>query len=66
MATVGLPSMKWIVQLVICTVADIEELLNQVEALAGDVPVKTRCQVLRERMTGTSATFAVNCDAEGR
>jgi hypothetical protein len=59
--------MKYILQPAILTVADVEELLKEVAALDDDELVKqTRCQALRERMTGTSAMYAVNCDAEGR
>jgi hypothetical protein len=50
----------------ICTVADIEELLKEVAALDEHVPLKTRCQSLHERMTGTDAAYAVSCDAQGR
>jgi len=35
-------------------------------ALEEDVPIKTRCQVLREHMAGTSTMYTVSCDAEGR
>ncbi|KAJ4448194.1 hypothetical protein ANN_10207 [Periplaneta americana] len=45
---------------------DIEQLLEEVSALKDNTPMKTRCQTLRERMTGTNAVYAVNCDAEGR
>lgn len=50
----------------ICTVADIEELLKEVVALEEHMPMKSRCQSLRERMTGTNAVYAVSCDAQGR
>jgi hypothetical protein len=43
-----------------------EELLKEVAALEEDVPIKTRCQVLREHMAGTNTMYTVSCDAEGR
>lgn len=50
----------------IYTAADIEELLKEMVALDEHVPMKSRCQSLRERMTGTNAVYAVSCDAQGR
>jgi len=41
-------------------------MLKEVAALEEDVPIKTRCQGLREHMAGTSAMYTVSCDAEGR
>jgi hypothetical protein len=50
----------------IYTAADIEELLKEMVALDEHMPMKSRCQSLRERMTGTNAVYAVSCDAQGR
>ncbi|PNF36509.1 Amyloid beta A4 protein [Cryptotermes secundus] len=45
---------------------NIEELLKEVVVLNEHMPMKSRCQSLRERMTGTNAVYAVSCDAQGR
>jgi hypothetical protein len=57
---------RGVVMKYICTVADIEELLKEVAALDEHMPMKTRCQSLREHMARTNAVYAVSCDAEGR